>query len=274
MSNVLASIPPAHLLLIARGWLFGGTNNNKYVTHVTKILESAAARGDKESDWLLDKLRSKGAIPEFGEEWIAKWRWVSEIMSTENSPWAQYYNGKAQLHLCYTKAGIALLMQSAAAGYAPAMSQLGERLEYDGRGNGRTWIEKAAKLKDPEGLYQLSTLYEKKSFELLCVAAAQGHVYSMHALVAKFSDRFTPAEVAAIAARIVFYSGWNNYLLATTGDAVQRLNEKQADAADVTVLCTTGRMLENYDHLWDADLHPNAALMTCIRYNLTVIHKL
>ena len=60
----LASIPPDHLLRMARGWVFGGSNNTS-AAHVTKVLESAATRGSEESGWLLDKLRSKGAIPEF-----------------------------------------------------------------------------------------------------------------------------------------------------------------------------------------------------------------
>ena len=57
----LASIPPDHLLLMARAWVFGGENDNwnTSVAHVTKVLESAAARGCEESGWLLDKLRSK-----------------------------------------------------------------------------------------------------------------------------------------------------------------------------------------------------------------------
>ena len=54
----LASIPPDHLLLMARVWLFGGLNNhNTSAAHVTKVLESAAARDSEESGWLLDKLR-------------------------------------------------------------------------------------------------------------------------------------------------------------------------------------------------------------------------
>ena len=54
----LASIPPDHLLLMAREWIFGD-NYNRSMAHVTKVLESAAARGSEESGWLLDKLRSK-----------------------------------------------------------------------------------------------------------------------------------------------------------------------------------------------------------------------
>ena len=56
----LASIPPDHLLLMARAWVFSGFDyRNTSVAHVTKVLESAAARGSEESGWLLDKLRSK-----------------------------------------------------------------------------------------------------------------------------------------------------------------------------------------------------------------------
>ena len=44
----LASIPPDHLLLMAREWLFDGLNWNKSAAHVTKVLESAAGRGSEE----------------------------------------------------------------------------------------------------------------------------------------------------------------------------------------------------------------------------------
>ena len=71
----LASIPPDHLLLMAREWVIDGLNNTS-VAHVIRVLESAAARGSEESGWLLDKLRSNGAIPEFRSDWKAKWRWV------------------------------------------------------------------------------------------------------------------------------------------------------------------------------------------------------
>ena len=90
----LASIPPDHLLLMARAWVVGG-NYNTSVGHVTKVLESAAARGSEESGWLLDKLRSNGAIPEFGIDWEARLRWMAEIMATEDTSQAQYYLGRA-----------------------------------------------------------------------------------------------------------------------------------------------------------------------------------
>ena len=90
----LNTIPSEWLLLVAREWVFGG-NNNKTAAHLTKVLESAAARGDEESGWLLDKMRSKGAIPEFGDDWPAKQRWVAKIMASEDSLFAQYYQGRA-----------------------------------------------------------------------------------------------------------------------------------------------------------------------------------
>ena len=112
----LASIPPDHLLLMAREWVLGGNNSNESVAHVTKVLESAAARGSEESGWLLDKLRSKGDIPEFGDNWNAKWKWVADIMATEDSPRAQYYQGRARCRLGARDGGLKLLRQSAKAG--------------------------------------------------------------------------------------------------------------------------------------------------------------
>ena len=54
----LASIPPDHLLLMARDRMFDGSyNRNTFVAHVTKVLERAAARGS-DASWLLEKLLS------------------------------------------------------------------------------------------------------------------------------------------------------------------------------------------------------------------------
>ena len=99
----LASIPPDHLLLMAREWVIGFNNQNTSAAHVTKVLESAAARGSEESGWLQDKLRSKGDIPEFGDDLTAKRRWVAEIMATEDSPRGQYYRGVALLCPTWSK---------------------------------------------------------------------------------------------------------------------------------------------------------------------------
>ena len=52
-------------MLFRSEWVFGGiiNNMNKSVVHVTKVLESAAARSSEESGWLLDKLRFEFCCP-------------------------------------------------------------------------------------------------------------------------------------------------------------------------------------------------------------------
>ena len=267
----LASIPPDHLLLMAREWVLGDGYNtfNKSVAHVTKVLESAAARGSEESGWLLDKLRSKGAIPEFGDDWSSKWRWVAEIIATEGSPWAQYYRGVALLELGEEDAGLKLLRQSAEAGFAPAMSWLGANVKGDEK---FAWIRKAAELNDPDGLNSLADLVEESRFELLCKAAARGHARSMWRLANIFSDRLSPVEVATFDARHVLYTGDRIFIGPVVGATVQRLRAESLEANDVPVLRAAGRELEGYDKLWDAGRPLDASRMRCIDLYLTVTH--
>jgi hypothetical protein len=268
----LRSIPPDHLLLIAREWVVsrGYNNYNTSVAHVTKVLESAAARGSEESGWLLDKLRSKGAIPEFGT-WQVNRRWLAEVMASDESPRAQYYRGLALWWLGDKDAGLKLLRQSAEAGFAPAMSWLGVALA-EGEEK-MAWLRKAAKLNDPDGLFWLSNRVEEERFELLCKAAAQGHTQSIGCLVSEFSDRLSPVEVAAFGTRFVLYSGWTAYVEPIIRAAAQQMDNKQACANDLAVLCAAGRELEGYDQLWDADKHPHDSYLQCIDVHLTVTHR-
>jgi hypothetical protein len=249
MSDRLASIPPDHLLLMARNWTLGGDNYNISAAHVTKVLASAAARGNnEESGWLLDKLHN---IPEFGEDLKAKWRWVAEIMATEDSPRAQYYQGVALWQLDEDDASLNLLRQSAEAGFAPAMSYLGSVVEDEEEK--MAWFRKAAELNDPDGLYELARHVEVGRFELLCEAAARGHAGSMYRLANTFLDRLSPVEVTTLGARHVIYSG--NWTFA--GPTIE-------DAKDVSALYAAGRELDGYDQFWDTDEHPHESLLKCV----------
>ena len=267
----LASIPPDHLLLMAREWVFGGNNWNTSAAHVTKVLESAAARGSEESGWLLDKLRSKGKVHEFGRDRRAKERWVAEIIATEDSPRAQYYRGVALLGLGVRDAGVELLRQSAEAGFAPAMSRLG--VAVGDEDEKMAWFRKAAELNDPDGLCELADRVEEGRFQLLCGAAARGHVYSMRRLASNYSDRLSPVEMATFGTRFVLYTDLKNRFTSIIGDAAQRFDNEQASANDLAVLCAAGRELEGYDQLWDAGRHPHDSWMPCIEVYLTVTHR-
>ena len=269
----LVSIPPDHLLLMAREWMFGGNNFNKSVAHVTRVLESAAARGSDESGWLLDKLRSKGAIPEFGDDGKAKRRGLAKIMATDDTPRAQYYRGRALVRRLGNEddAGLKLLRQSAKAGFAPAMSRLG--LVVEDEDEKLTWLRKAAELNDPDGLYQLALWVGEGRFELLCEAAARGHAGRMWSLAEEFFDRLSPVEAATFGARHVLYTGLKYRVGPSVGEAAQRMENGQADANDVAVLCATGRELEGYDQLWDVDKLPHESHLCCIDVFLTVTHR-
>ena len=267
----LASIPPDHLLLMAREWVLSGFNRNTSVAHVTRALESAAARGSEESGWLLDKLRSKGDIPEFGKYQLPKLRWFAEIMATEDSPRAQFYRGRALRWLGDGDSGLKLLWQSAEAGFAPAMSELG--VVVRDRADGIALIRKAAELNDPDGLFLLANRVKEGRFELLCEAASRGHADSTCRLAGDFSDRLSSVEVATFGARFVLYSGNHVFVGPGIEDMVQRSRAGSLGANDVAVLYAAGRELEGYDQLWDAGRHPNEVLIRCVDIYLAVMHR-
>jgi hypothetical protein len=254
----LRSIPPDHLLLMAREWVFGDDNNNTSTAHVTKVLE--AARGSEESGWLLDKLRSKGDIPEFGDDWKAKWRWVAEIMATEDSPRANYYRGASLRGLDDSGTGMKLLRQSAEAGFAPAMVWLGIELENE---EGMAWIQRAAALNDPEALREMSFRFtDRKRFELLSDAASRGHADSIYRLANWVSDRSSPVEAATFGARYILY----------TCDLTHEIRSV-VESSDLAVVYAAGRELEGYEQFWDTDSHPHDVYLHCIDAYLTIMHS-
>ena len=136
-----------------------------------------------------------------------------------------------------------------------------------------TWIRKAAELNDPYGLFWLALRFDKGRFELLCKAAARGQTYSMRCLAEDFSKRLSPVEFARFGSRYVLYCGSKDYNAPIIRLAAQWMENKQAGANNVAVLCAAGRELEGYDQLWDADKHPHDSFMTCIDIFLTVAHR-
>lgn len=246
----LKSIPPDHLLLMARGWIFD-YNYNKSVAHVTNVLE-AAAKGSEESDWLLDKLRSKCEIPKFNDNLHFNWTWLAEIMSTEDSPRAKYYRGVSLWLLGDSEDNVMELMrQSAEAGFAPAMSWLGDKDDDS------EWLCKAVELKDPDGIYALA--HDDMDFELLCEAAALGNTDSMYLLARNFQDRLSHIEIATFEARRILYGGWGNC--------------KMVNSKDIDVVYVTGRELEGYEQFWDKYNYLDESYLRCIDVYLTVMHR-
>jgi TPR repeat protein len=118
---------------------FGG--NKLSAAHATKLLLSAASRGNEEADWLQSLTTSRAAV-----EPAARLAWLAEIMSREGSSRAKYYQARAE--------GLRddLLSQSAESGYAPAMSRLGMNLMDDEREDeGFSWLRKAVEQQDADG---------------------------------------------------------------------------------------------------------------------------
>lgn len=256
----LKSIPPDHLLLMARDGIFDEARNSSTM-HVIKVLE-VAAKGSEEGAWLLDKLRSMGDVHGFG-----RMRFLVEIMSTEDSPRAKYYRGRALRKISDDDDGFELVRQSAEAGFAPAMSWLG------GVDHGK-WFCKSAELKDPDGLYFLACdSEEEKAFGMHCCAAALGNYNSMHLLVRLFSKQLSQVEAATFEGRQVLYGGWGIHIVPFICDAERRLEKKVADGNDLDILYALGRELEGYDQFWDHGNVPHERYLRCIDVYLTVMHR-
>jgi hypothetical protein len=260
-SDRLSSIPPDHLLLLAREGMFGFYNENVSVDHITKMLERAATDGG-ESEWLLDKLRrSKDPIPEYGyNNCNAKMTWLANFMTTEDNPWGWYYRGRALWNIIHrSAASFELLKKSAEAGFAPAMSFLGS--VTDGKEERTTWFRKAAELNDPDGLYESALCSRSgggdRMFELLCKAVTLGHALSMWRLARDFSDRLSPVEVVSFRARYVLYSGVKD----VTGPTV------------LSMSYAAGRELDGYCQFWDNDCHPDISYLMCIKIYRAVTRR-
>jgi TPR repeat protein len=260
----LLSIPADHLLLVAREWIFDGSGNyNTSKEHAIKVLTSAAARANEESAWLLDKLHD---VPDF-EEWRSIIQWFTKIIANEDSSRAQYYQGRSLLHLG-EPGGFELVKQLADAGFAPAMSELGNDMEYGDTNPEESveWLRKGAALNDPDGLYSLAFRVKAEMFELLRKAAIRGHARSMLKITRDFLTRLSLVEAATFSARYVLLSGNNHVVPAFIAEAVC--------AEDLEILYATGRELEGYEALWDKDRVPTAAEhLKCIDVYLTITHR-
>jgi len=263
----LDTIPTDWLVLVARDWLFsrGAGNCNSSVAHVTKVLDSAAARGNEEAAWLQ---RVMANIPEFGlwskknEE--AKCVWLMERLKTENGPRAQYYRGVASLFLD----GLSLLRQSAENGFIPAMAEFGWRMMDTQPQEALNWLRKAAERNNPEGLFWLGELQvdDVERLKLLRAAAQQGHVEAMQRLGWSFLKSYVPAlEAAVISARYVLL----------TGDFDEDISgiDPLEHADDIQLMFVVGRELEGYDQFWDEGRHLVKNLARCIHVYLTVSHR-
>jgi hypothetical protein len=224
------------------------------------VLKSAAG---EESAWLLDKLHD---VPDGGSPWY-RMMCFAEIIANEDSSRAHYYQGMVLLQLGQY-GGVKLVKRSADAGFAPAMSELGNELGLNKEANleeSMEWIRKAAVLKDPVGLYFLSFLVKKEKFELVRESAIRGYAPSMKILAKDFSTRLSPVEAATFSARHVLLSGNNHYVPAVIAMAVME--------EDLDILYAAGRELEGYEALWDKCKLPYAAHLKCIDVYLTITHR-
>lgn len=230
----LLSISPDQLLLIARYKL------SNYIDLNVEILKSAAVRGNEECAWFLEN--------DF----------------TENSARAQYYQGLKTY--CFDSViGVKLLRKSAKNGFVPAMSELGQVLNYNDEEERVAWIRKAASLNDANGLYLLSTLVASMDFDLLYSAAIQGIPLAIWNLISVFRDRLSLTEVMVFCARYVLISGSDSYL----GPVIENVIE----SGNVGMMYVAGRELEGYSVIWNNEKTPKEVWLQCIEVYLDEMHR-
>jgi hypothetical protein len=282
--NRLDTIPAAHLLLVARKWLFYG-DENESSQHVFKVLESAARldRTDysEEAAWLLKKMQNTPKISNSGAK-----KWLAEITKGDDSVWAKYYQGTAML-LSWAGGDAAekQLRKAIEAGFAPAMSILGEAISlYEPENEeGSRLLHRAVELGDPDGMYCLSALPNidlERRFSLLKTAAeVHGHLDSMFLLTSSgysdYSHFLSPIEEAVFAARYTLLSGSNRYYLDVVSDAIRQLdaNWNGIDSGAFQMLYVSGRELQGYHEFWDNGRHPKMDYCRCIDIYERVVQR-
>ena len=268
---LLSSILVDHLLLMAREWLFDDYHSIPVVS-ITKVLESAAARVNNESGWLLDKMRSKGPIPEFGSSVVSKRAWLADIthpVASDDSPRAKYYLGRATLGADNTTA-LEMLRRSAEAGFAPAMGVLGWSLFHLvwNKEEGMAWLRKAAELNDPDGLFYLSCL--KNDRQLLQLSVARGNLLGMY--YTANDNRSSLAEAATFGARYLVRAGVSS-LYHFRNDALNFIRSHGNGVESLQARFAVGRELEGYEQFWDDGRHLGAIFHGCIDLYLSALHS-
>jgi len=265
----LDTIPADWLLLVAREWASGDYNDNQSAAHVTKVLESAASRGNEEAGWLLAVMTRNGPIPNVTAHSHDYSEWLAKIMTAEEGPRAQYYRGRELARLPEPQIHDdvdALLLCSAESGFAPAMAEL-IYSRFDE--SGMKWLKMAAERNDPYGLFRLGELAAagetSRRFQLWEAAAKLGHALSMSRLTHFFLG-VAGLDWAILRARYI--------LLTADQHSMDGLDHVfYHENADVQLMFVVGRELEGYDQFWDEGRRLEAHFERCIDLFLTVSHR-
>ncbi len=267
----LDTIPPDHLVLIAREWLKGDVCNNSS-GFVMRVLASATARGSEEAAWLLDVItRGDGSIPEFGVDWTNKCRWLAESLVDDDTARAQYYRGRA-LDMIGDTRGLELLRRSAASGFSAAMSVLGWRMISTKQGEGMEWLQRGAELNDANGLCWLSQFDVTREFSLRLSAEKHGHFGTMWILAEKHADKFDAVSRAALRARYALWSG-SRVAVFEADSALRLISELRAGKEEWQIVFAVGRELEGFEQVWDEERHLTTELQKCVEFFVTVAHR-
>lgn len=229
----LLSIPPDHLLLMAFRWICDLEQSTAYAV---KLLESASIRGHKESDWLLEKVRT---IPPKAESKTAKRLWLDKVMKNEDNPWANFYRGFIATLFGGNRD---LLKRSSDAGFTRAMAHMADH----------AWILKSAELNDPHGLF-LRYRWIDHNVDTLLRAANLGSLESMARLIDDHYDQISTEDFSIFTGRYLLGTGYHRKL----------------HHSDPYLI---GRELEGYEQFWDPVYYPNNEYQDCIQLYLDTIH--
>lgn len=272
----LESVEATHLVSVVRGWLFDFDPSCALtLDRVARVLATAAGRGSAEAGWLLGIVQSHAPMPlGVGSLELRKWLCdAAALQARQGHAIAQYYAGRALLsHQWHCEEGVTMLQLSAAAGFAPAMAVLGDYWSgVRGRkAEGLDWLQRAAELRDPDGLYFSACRDSGRQLQLFAAAAGHGHVDSLYFLTTRSfdADALTNAKLFA---RFLFLSGAAHSTVEGVDAAVSRLERDRKDG-DAQLCFVVGRELEGYEQLWHTGKAVLPSLDRCIQlYNAVCV---
>ena len=154
----IESIPPHHLVLAAREWLFrGDTKDPRTKEEIECILRNAKRRGSEEAGWILE-----------------------QRAEDEDTPRGIFYVGSIMYGMGDVIKGRSLIEKSAKLGYPPAMSKFGFLLSmHSSVEEGMVWINAAAAKGDYDGLILKSAhAYEMGSNYSIPSTVPGHHIYN------------------------------------------------------------------------------------------------
>ena len=246
----LRSMDTGHLVELARDYVLHRATPF-YMELANKMMMEAASRGNEEGRWVLERDDDSSAI--------AKYYSYMEIEDADDD-----------------YVGIDLLRESAERGFPPAMSCLGTvLLQQDDDEESIMWLQRAASLNDPLGMYRLAkhTTAEDERYALILRSAELGCCDSMEELLERYGKRLGLISRVFFNAKSCLY---DDYAYSSTDiDAIfdRRKDGHDFDELDVQALYVAGKEMEGYECLWPPDQRANLEHQLVIDFYLDLSHR-